>query len=163
MGIETALIVATAASVAVGAAGTIQSSIQARKAGSARRKAVAAENRKQEIQNRRSRRSAIREAQVKRASIVNFAQGGDFGESSPVSQATGSISSQLGTNIGFSEAVSANNREIGFFSQKAANLDQSSQLFQSIGSLGFQGASFFGGFSTAGGGGSFGLGKKATV
>ena len=144
--------VAAVASAVAGVATGVVSQVQAGKAAKAQRRAEAERRNQQEVQNRRSRLSAIREAQIKRAAVVNFAEGQDIGGSSSVAQATGSIGSQLGTNVGFSEAVNSSNRLISGFNLQAAKAGQSSQFFGGLsnslfgigqGAAGFSGSSGF--------------------
>ena len=130
------------AALGVGLAGTGASAFQQRKAQKEQKKARRAQDQQQEIQNRRSRRAAIREAQIKREQVLNFAAAGDFEGSSSVQQARGSISSQLGTNIGFSEAISAGNRNISAALGRAQSAQFGAGIAQSIGGLGFQASSF---------------------
>lgn len=127
--------------LAVSVAGTAASFVSQQKQAKAQKKANQERQRQQEVQNLRSRRAAVREAQIKRAAVLNFAAAGDFEGSSPVSQASGSISSQLGTNIGFSESISASNRNISTFNQQASDAGFSANLFGSIGGLGLSAAS----------------------
>lgn len=142
MGVATTLAIVGAVTGLVGAGLQYQ---QGKKQQKAAKRERAARQQQEKIQNRRSRMSAIREAQIKRAAVVNFAGGMDAGGSSGVTQATGSIGSQLGTNIGFSEAISAGNRNISRFQQQQVDAQAAGSIFGSISSLGFGLAGQFGG------------------
>lgn len=134
MPFATATVIA-AAGLAAGAAGAGTQFVAGRKSAKQQKRIRQAEERKSEATRRRSVRSAIREQQIKRASIVNFAGVQGIQESSAVSGATGSLSSQLGDTFGTASVLGANERAIGSASQGIANA-------QSLGSFGSLTSSF---------------------
>ncbi len=149
----TAALVIAGVSLAVGIAGSVASYMQQQKAAKQQKKARNEALRKEEAQVRRQRRQAIREAQIKRAQVVNFGEATGTGGSSSVDAATGSIGSQLGSNIGFGNMMSSFNANIAMHEQKALDAQQRASTFQGIADLGFQVAG-----AAAGSIGSFGGG-----
>lgn len=106
---------ATAATVAGGVAavgGTIASISAQRQAQRAAQKRADLEKQQQALATRRSRRQAIREAQIKRAQTIATAQSAGGLEGSAIAGGTGSLSSQLGESLGFSSQMSGLSRAI---------------------------------------------------
>jgi hypothetical protein len=119
-----ALVVGAVASV-VGTVGSMR----------AQKKAAAAQQRQEQISSRRSRRQAIREFQIQRAQAVATGQGlGAFG-SSGLAGGLGSLGSQLGSELGYSTAQSANSAIITKQTQRA-------NFFNALSSIGGSALSF---------------------
>lgn len=132
------------AAIAVSAASAGAGIAQSQKAAKARKKSnrinaqrvelekqqAAEAQKQQEIQARRSRKSAIREQQIKRAAIINFAAGSESEGSTPVNQALTSVGSQAGAASGFASAITSSNRIISNLGQRAADLGAASQFLQ---------------------------------
>ena len=127
-----AIPVIAAVSGAVGVAATVKSL-------SAQRKEARLRKQQQEVATRRSRRQAIRQAQITRAQAIATAQGQGALTSSSAQGGIGAIGSQLGEQLGFSTQMSALSRDIGSAASDAS-------LFGSLGQLGFTGFQQFGGF-----------------
>jgi hypothetical protein len=96
----------------VGVAGTIASA-------SASRKAAKAQERQQALATQRSRRQAIREAQALRARTMNMAAGMNAQGSSAVQGGLSALSSQVGSELGFSTQMSGLSRQISRLSTRA--------------------------------------------
>jgi hypothetical protein len=135
-------------SVVASVAGTAFSIMQQRKASKAQKRSNQEQQRQAALRARRERRQAIREQQIKRAAVVNFAEGQGIGGSSAPSAATGSLSSQTGTIFGKSSFIGASNARINFFNQKAQDHLSRAQLGGSIAGLGQQLFSAAGGFGS---------------
>lgn len=83
----------------------------------------------------KERRQQIREERIRRATILQSSENSDVQGSSGESGALGSLSTQLGSNIGFNlgQMQSANN--ISIFQQKAADWQAIGQIAQQAGSM----------------------------
>jgi len=123
-------------SAVAGVAGTLASVSAQRKEASLRRK-------QQAVATRRSRRQAIRQAQITRAQAIATAQGAGALQSSGTTGGIGAISSQLGEQLGFSTQMSGLSRDIGSAASRAST-------FGSLGQLGFTAFSQLGGFEALG-------------
>lgn len=117
---------------AVAAVGSI--AMQARSA-SAQRRAMAAQQRQQEVQALASRRRSMRAAQIQRARALATAQGAGATGGSAIAGGLTSLSSQLGGAIGYQTQMSGLSREIGGYSMEAARATSQARLFSSIGSF----------------------------
>lgn len=73
------------------------------------------------------RRQTIREERIRRAKIIQASENTGVGESSGLMGATGSLQTQLGTNIGFSRGMEEIGGRISSFNQNAANFMTSAQ------------------------------------
>lgn len=104
-----AMIVGAVASVA----GTVNSIKQ-------QNKAAKAQEQQQQVSNRRSQIQAIRESQLKRASMMASAATQGALDSSPVAGGSSGLDSQLGSGLGFSSQVSNLSKDISK-AQSAAN------------------------------------------
>lgn len=107
------------------------------------KKAAAAQQRQQELTTRRSRRQAIRQAQIARAQAVASASASGAVGSSAAQGGQGSIGAQLGSGLGFSTAMTGLSRDISGYASRA----QTGQALAGLGGLGIsygtsQGASF---------------------
>lgn len=119
-------------SAVAGVAGTVLSYTQ-------QNKQAKLQQRQQALATRRSRRQAIRQAQITRAQATASAQGAGALQSSGARGGIGAIGSQLGEQLGFSTQMSGLSRDIASAASKAS-------LFGSIGQLGFTAFSSLGGF-----------------
>lgn len=83
----------------------------------------------------KERRQQIREERIRRATILQSSENSDVQGSSGESGALGSLSTQLGSNIGFNlgQEQSANN--ISLFQQHAADWQAIGQIAQQAGSM----------------------------
>lgn len=117
-----------------GAAASIYGTVQA---GKAQKKAAAAQQQQQEVSTRRDRMQAIREMQIKRAQAISSAQGAGALDSSGATGGIGSMSSQLGSNLGFSTQMSALSANISRYTQQANKYSSiaglGGQLFSAMG------------------------------
>ena len=150
----TTAILTVAATVAFGPAGGLavlgtSEAIKGQKqAASQAKKARRAQQRINELKEQRTRRQTIREAIIKQGQLENVAaQTGQAG-SSAASQAEGSISSQLGSNLSFLSQTGSLTQEISRRTQKQADATFRAGRAQQIGDLGFQA------LGAGGGGGS---------
>jgi hypothetical protein len=89
-----------------------------------------------DVENRRNRVKAIREARIKRAQIV--AQGESVGAqlSSGVAGGVSSVASQLGSNIGFQNYQTGVSKNIAGIGNQAIQSQNRGDLYQSIGGIG---------------------------
>lgn len=87
---------------------------------SASQKAAKANERQQNLATSRQNRSAIREAQIKRAQALNTASQVGAGTGSGISGGVGSLSSQLGSGLGFSSQMSALSTQITKYQKQAS-------------------------------------------
>lgn len=103
-------------------------------------KAARAQQRQQELQAQRSRRQAIRQAQLQRAQQQAAAMGMGVVGGSGLAGGAASLSSQTGAALGYSTQMSGLSKEISLASQRANTAQGiaglSSQVFSSVG--GFQ-------------------------
>lgn len=111
-------------------------------------RAADAARRQQELNNRRSRRQAIREAQLRRARALSFGVAFGAQDSSAVAGGVGSVGSQLGANLGFSTEYGALSNVITTNQQQARNLGAFSNFAFSF----FDPNSFVSLFNNQGGG-----------
>lgn len=119
------------ASAVIGTAGTVYSVAQ-------QKKAARASQRQQELQNRASKRQAIREAQIRKASTTQeaTASGAQFG--SGLAGGISSLGSQLGSTLGFSSVMSGLNKTIAMAGARA-------DFGAAVGNLGFKAFDTLGG------------------
>lgn len=135
--------IALVGSAAVGAYGSIRSA-------SAQRRASRLQELQQQVATRRSRRQAIRQAQLARSQAIAGAAALGALSSSGIQGGTASLGSQLGSELGFSSQMSGISAGINSANRQAASGNTMSQLgfgaFQSLGGLPQLGAQF--GFNT---------------
>lgn len=120
---------------AIGVIGAVASVVGTVASISASRKAAKAQQKQQQLQRRRSSRQAIREAQIRRAQTVATAQGAGALGSSAVAGGTGSLTSQVGEQLGFSSQYSA-------LSNIVTQQNQRAQTFSALANFGSQFADF---------------------
>lgn len=137
-----------AAGLALSAAGTAYSMHQQNKQGKLAEKAADQANNLAELENRKARIRAVRDARIKRANMMAQGQAAGAQFSSGVAGGTSSIGSQLGSNIGFQQTrtgVSQNIANLQNQGQQAANKGQIGSAFAGIGDTIF---SDFGGYKS---------------
>ena len=143
MAVFTAIGVSVATGLAaVGAAATIYGVSQQQKAISSQRRAAQTQATMQREQASRQRRSAIRQSISARAQLQAAAQVRGLGETSALAGGLGSISSQLGANLGFGTMMSGLGEQYTQLSARAAQQAGMGELGMAIGGLGFQASQF---------------------
>lgn len=145
MGLEIATI-ATIAGAAAGVGGTAFSVVQGRAANKEQRKTRRLQEQRQQLEERRRVRRNIREQRIARAQALNVAGQVGAQDSSAVQGGVGSLSSQLGSNLGFGSRQAQFNQLISTSSQRAADLQSSANLGAGIGSFGLNLFNSAGGF-----------------
>ena len=130
MAATTLAIVGLAGSVVSGVA---QMSAQ-RKAARASQRAAQEQQRAQQAQYRRSQRQAIRRAQVARARAMATAQGAGGAYGSGAAGGIGSISSQLGSGLGYGTMQAGISQNISNFQSQALKYQSRAQMWGGIGS-----------------------------
>lgn len=146
------------ATAAVGTAASVHQSAQAR---SEQRKAARVERRIQDVKAARERRRAIREARIARADVEAGAQATGAGTSSGAITGSGTIGTQLASNLSFLDQASELQTQSSIFRQKAANFSGRAQDFGAVSNIALTTGSLFGrsgGGSNSGSGGSGGSG-----
>lgn len=125
----------------IGAVSSVVGTIGAVQSAAAQRRAVDLQEKQQKVATRRSRRQAIRQAQIARANAISAGAtlGGLFGSS--LQGGLSSLGSQLGGELGFSTQMSGLSKDISSAQRSAARWGAISQLgfglFNALG--GFQG------------------------
>ena len=132
MGIETAIFALMAVSATAAVVGTADAMAQRRKSSNLQVQAAT-------LQNRRSQRQALREQQIKQSQMKVGAQALGASGGSGLSGGLSGLSSQLGSNMGYSGQLSGINNSITMANQAAAN----SQGIADFGGLVFKTASGF--------------------
>ena len=122
--------------LAVSAIATAYSITQQRKSAKAQEEAADQQQALTDLENRKARARAVRDARIQRAAMIQGASDVGATGSSAVEGAKGAIGSQLGSAIGFSQMKQAFGQNIASAQSKAARYDQNAALGQSIGSIG---------------------------
>ena len=130
MAATTLAIVGLAGSVVSGVA---QMSAQ-RKAARASQRAAQEQQRAQQAQYRRSQRQAIRRAQVARARAMATAAGAGALQTSGASGGIGSISSQLGSGLGYGTMQAGISQNISNYQTQSARYSSRAQMWGDVGS-----------------------------
>ena len=126
----------TIAAAVIGAAGSISSAQEQRKAGKAAQRQYEAENRRAEVQNIRSVRQQIREARLAQASMLNTgAQSGGMGGSG-LAGGISSVGTQLAGNMNYMQQIAEQNTAIGAAASAGAQASSNAAVYGSIGQLG---------------------------
>lgn len=130
------------AGLAIAAGGAALQYSQGRKAADASRdserearRARSEQSASQSLQAEQERRNQIREERVRRSQIINQAAQTGTGGSSGESGALGALSTNLGSNIGFNEAMIQSGQRITGFNQASANFASSAQSAQNKGAM----------------------------
>lgn len=137
-----------AVGLGISAIGTVASISAQNKAAAAQSKAIAEQKKADRARYRREQRQAIRRAQIARASAIASAQGAGADTGSGAAGGIGSVTSQLGSGLGFASQVSAINSNISGFQQQGIKYGAQAEMFGSIAGIGgslFQAGGGFGG------------------
>ena len=113
-------VVATIAAVA-GAGASIASAVNQQKAAKSAQK-------QQELSYNRSQKQAIREAQIRRAQATSSAQSMGAMTSSGFAGGVSSLTSQLGSTLGYSSQLSGLSKEQAMYQSRAATFGAASDL-----------------------------------
>lgn len=132
MGVETIALVG----LGLSAAGTAFSVYQGNQAAKDQKKAMKAQQRASDLKAARERVQAVREARIRRASVVASAGQTGTGMSSGVAGGTGSIQSQLGGNLNFSLGQQALGREATSANISAAGHQADANMWSAVAGLG---------------------------
>lgn len=119
-------------------AGTAYGISQQRKAAKAGRAAAAKQQQQQELRAARSRRQAFRELQISRARARASAAAMGAGDSSALAGGLASLSSQYGSALGYSGAMTGLSREISQLGVQQQTALMRAQTGSSIAGFGFQ-------------------------
>jgi hypothetical protein len=128
------------AAVIAGAAGTVAAvkSVKAAKASAAAsQQAAQTQVRIQQQQVAQQRRQSIRRSIIARSQLRQRAQAAGLDGSSAVAGGIGSVSSQLGTNLGFGSMMSGLSGAYTSLTGQANYLSSQSQMFGQISQIGF--------------------------
>lgn len=125
---------------AVGIANTVKSVNAAKKSAAATQQAAQTQVRIQQQQVAQQRRQSIRRSIIARSQLRSRAQAAGIRGSSAAAGGIGSISSQLGTNLGFGSMMSGLSGAYTALTGRANYLSSQSQMFGGIASLGFSAA-----------------------
>ena len=129
---------------AIAAVGTLYSVSQQRKAAKAGRAAAAKQQQQQELRAARSRRQAFRELQISRARARASAAAMGAGDSSALAGGLASLSSQYGSALGYSGAMTGLSREISQLGVQQQTALMRAQTGSAIAGFGMQGLQKFG-------------------
>ena len=125
------------AGTAVGVANTVKSVKAARSSAQAARQAAQTQVRMQQQQVAQQRRQSIRRSLIARSQLRSRAQAAGLAQSSAIGGGIGSISSQLGTNLGFGSMMSGLGQTYTALTGRANYLSSQSRMFGTIANLGF--------------------------
>lgn len=112
----------------VTAVAAVSGAVSASKAAKAQEKAAASAQKQQELSYNRSQKQAIREAQIRRAQATASAQSMGALSSSGFAGGVSSLSSQVGSTLGYSSQLSGLSKEQAMYQSKAASLTAFSNL-----------------------------------
>lgn len=129
--------------LAVSAATTIASTVQARKAAKSRKRGQAIANANEEIKNRAARTRAAREERIRRARVVQSAETSGAGTSSGLVGATSALGSNLAAGIARQSSDTLAARGISAANQRASDAEDRGRFFQSLGGLAKSGINLF--------------------
>lgn len=115
----------------------VKASDAARQQAALQRQAAEKQVRMQQQQVSRQRRQAVRRSILARAQLRQRAQAAGVQGSSAVAGGIGSISSQLGTNLGFSSMMSGLGREFTSLTGQANYFGSKAKMFQTQSNMGF--------------------------
>lgn len=133
-----------AIALAVTVATTAYSIKQQQKAAKAQEEAAEQQQAMTDLENRKERARAVREARIQRAAMVQGASDTGTTGTSALAGAKGAIGSQLGSAIGFSQMKQAFGHNIADAESEARKAENRAQTAQSIGSAS---RSIFGAFT----------------
>jgi hypothetical protein len=132
----TTIAIIGATTAAVGTVASIQQGKKAARAGAA---AAAVQKQQQQAQAARSRRAALREAQMKRAQALVQSQAVGGAGGSGVAGGLSSLNSQVGSGLGFASASTARSGLISDFGVQQQTALTKAQSASAIAGLGMQG------------------------
>lgn len=129
---------------ATGAAmyGTVASMSASNRAMKAQKQATQVQIRQQEAQASRERRGSVRRGLIARARAANVAATTGMADTSAFLGGSGSLSSQVGSNLGYGGMMSGLSQDITRLSGKAAQAQGQAQLFGQIANLAMPFADF---------------------
>lgn len=145
MGIETIIALV---SLAVGTASFAVQQEAARDTRRAQSKMQAEQKAERAAQAARERRTQIREERVRRARILQAGENTGTEGSSGEAGALGSLSTNLGVNLGFNEGAINRANNIGLFQQSAADAQGRGQLAEGLFNLSMSAFGASGGFNS---------------
>lgn len=122
----------TAGTTAVATVASISNNRQSRKAQEASQAEQRAVNKAQQAEEMRKQ---IREERIRRARILQSAEASGTSGSSGEAGAISSLSTQLGSNIGFNQNLADRGAAISQFQQNAADAANAAQTWSMIGNL----------------------------
>ncbi len=125
---------------AIAAVGTLFSISQSRKAAKAGAAAADKQQKQQELRAARSRRQAFRELQIGRSRAKASAAAMGAGGSSALAGGLASLSSQYGSALGYSGAMTGLSREISQLGVRQQTALANAQMGSAIGAFGMQAA-----------------------
>jgi len=129
--------------VAIAVTSTVASTVQSRKARKAQDKARKVEGRRRAIESRKANIESIEDARQLIGQVTNVsAQTGALGGSGQLG-ASGSLMSQLGSNITFNQQLLAFSQRQESYLQAAANDQSQAQTFSAIASVALSAAAVF--------------------
>ena len=135
---------AAGTAIATGAAvyGTAASISASNRAMSAQKQATQVQIRQQQAQATRARRSAVRQGIMARARAANVAATTGMRDTSAVLGGLGSLSSQVGANLGYGSMMSGLSQQLTGLSGTIAQAQGQAQLFGQIANLAMPRADF---------------------
>lgn len=125
-----------AAGLAVSLIGTGLSYMQQRKAQKAQEEAAQQQNNLADLENRKARIQAVREARIKRQQMIAAAGATGSMESSGLAGGTSSLASQLGSNVGFANQRQAISTNVMNLTNKATKAENQAGIYSAIGDIG---------------------------
>lgn len=123
----------------IATAGTASSMESSRRSASQQKDSTQMQMNAQKAADAEMRRQRVREERVKRAQIVQFAEGTGTTQSSGVEGATSSLETQVGSSFAFQTGQATAAQDIGAKQQDAADSLFQGQIEGSIGNLATQG------------------------
>lgn len=135
------------ASVVVGVGGAIKQREAQKDAEKAQKAAQRQQAAMQAAQAARERRQQIREERIRRGQIMQASQTSGVAGSSGQLGAISSLSSQLGTNLGFNAGMLQGANRISALGQSAANYMGQAQTWGQVSQFGMMGFQASGGFN----------------
>jgi hypothetical protein len=137
VGLAGATATVAGAGIAAGVAGAGIQAYGAIQSARAQQQASAVQQRQARVQATRQRRQGIRQAILARGQALNVAAGtGQLGGSA-VSGGLASVSSQLGSNLGYGTQMEGLSRDYFGLTQRAARMGSLAQIGGSISNIGF--------------------------
>jgi hypothetical protein len=124
------------AGLALTAFGTVSSFMQQQKAAEAQKKALAVQSAMDQLKQQREARQAMREARIKRASIVQAGANQSATASSAVQGGAASVQSQLSGTLSFLDQMGQMAKQATGYQQAAVDAGASAGMFGAIANLG---------------------------